>query len=250
MTEAVVLIHGLGGSARSFDRLAPLLERRFRVLAPDLPGFGGTPPPADGDYSMPACAAHVRGVLADAGVTDVKVVGHSMGGSIAVALAEAEPGLVRRLVLVNAPPSVESRLTARSGSERLIRMPVVGRVAWALANDSRRRAGLESSMAPGHPVPDQFVADLKATTHAAFAGSTIAIDRYLGERTLPTGWRAFATRRSPWSRASSTSGSIPARSPGTPGCRTSRSRTCTARATRRSGRCPRRSRPRCEPERR
>ncbi|HUG86369.1 MAG TPA: alpha/beta fold hydrolase, partial [Euzebya sp.] len=53
----VVLLHGWTGSKEDFDRIIAALASRRRVVAPDLPGHGGTAPASDGDYSLPA---HVR----------------------------------------------------------------------------------------------------------------------------------------------------------------------------------------------
>jgi pimeloyl-ACP methyl ester carboxylesterase len=183
----VVLLHGLGCSMRSFERLVPLLTGRCRVLVVDLPGFGGTP--GNGDYSMPAHAAAVRPLL-DGPAT---VVGHSMGGLVGMALAEHDPGVVAKLVPVDSPPTPESRLTTHTGTEKLLRMPVVGPLVWRLADDDRLRAGLATAFAPGHDVPDVFLDDLRKTTWKAFAGSTKAVDTYVGERSLSERLRASGT---------------------------------------------------------
>jgi pimeloyl-ACP methyl ester carboxylesterase len=102
-----------------------------------------------------------------------------MGGLVAVALAELVPDRVTRLVLVNAPPTYESRTAARGASERILRLPVLGPLVWRSASDSRVRAGLRSAFAPGHEVPDVFVDDLRRTTREAFTASSAAIDAYL-----------------------------------------------------------------------
>jgi pimeloyl-ACP methyl ester carboxylesterase len=93
----LLLVHGYGGAAWNFSELAPLLPGR-RLLIPDLPGHGGsTPLPA-----APTLAgfADMLGGLCDAeGLSEVDVVGHSMGGVVALRLAERRPQLVRSLVL-------------------------------------------------------------------------------------------------------------------------------------------------------
>jgi pimeloyl-ACP methyl ester carboxylesterase len=170
MTQAV-LIHGLGCTSRSWQRVVPLLEERFDVVPVDLPREA---------RSIEDMAAHV----ASLDVSDAVVAGHSMGGLVAVALAESAPAAVARLVLINAPPTYESRLTSRGGPERVLRVPVVGQALWKLAGESRLRDGLASAFAPGFEVPDVFVEDLQATPWATFAGATKAVDRYLSERPL------------------------------------------------------------------
>ncbi len=97
----LLLVHGFGGSAWNFAELRPHLAGR-QLIVPDLPGHGGSAP-------LPA-AATLRG-FADAlvplldGPTDV--LGHSLGGVVALRLAERHPALVRRLVLA-APAGISS----------------------------------------------------------------------------------------------------------------------------------------------
>jgi pimeloyl-ACP methyl ester carboxylesterase len=115
--EPLVLLHGWGGSSLSFVSVASRLERQFRVLAPDLPGFGfsDTPPMAWGaaDY-----AEAVAELMAAAGIESANVLGHSRGGVIATALAASRPELVKRLVLVAAPVVRLPAETAVSGRSK------------------------------------------------------------------------------------------------------------------------------------
>src|SRR3954452_18238638 len=108
---AILLVHGLGGSARAWDRVVPLLEDRFRVVAVDLPGAGASPP-LTGTVTIEAMADLLPAALDAVGASRAIVVGHSMGGVIATALAERHAARIGSLVLVNAPPSRESRLAA------------------------------------------------------------------------------------------------------------------------------------------
>ena len=180
---ALVLLHGLGETMRCWDRVVPLLRDRFRLVVLDLPGFGASPGGGRG-VTIAGHGAAVADALRAEGVSDAVVAGHSLGGSIAVAVAEQAPELARRLVLVNSPPTYESRLTTRKGTERILRLPVVGRIAWKAANEDRMRSGLASAFAPGYEVPDEFVQDMQATSWDAFAGATSTLDDYLAERNL------------------------------------------------------------------
>ncbi len=93
----LLLIHGYGGSAWNFSELAPLLPGR-ELLIPDLPGHAGSAPlPA-----APTMAAYADAVAACLPGGPVDVFGHSMGGPIALRLAERRPELVRRIVLAAA----------------------------------------------------------------------------------------------------------------------------------------------------
>lgn len=99
---AVLLVHGFGGSTYSFRyQLGPLSEH-FRVLALDLPGFGYSDRPTDLDLSHTAHVERLREFLDRMGVERATVIGHSMGGAIAMRLAALYPQRVERLVLAAA----------------------------------------------------------------------------------------------------------------------------------------------------
>lgn len=102
----LIVVHGLGGAAVNFTRLAPLLARRRRVLIPDLPGHGLTEPfePTDG---LTSYAEHVAAVAECEGMLPAPVLGYSMGGVIALRLAVARPADVTALALV-APGGIVS----------------------------------------------------------------------------------------------------------------------------------------------
>jgi len=96
----LLLLHGFGGAAWNFTEMAPLLDG-VRLLVPDLPGHGGSEPlPAP---SLTGFADAVATLLDE----PVAVFGHSMGGVVAVRLAERHPELVRSLVLA-APAGISS----------------------------------------------------------------------------------------------------------------------------------------------
>jgi pimeloyl-ACP methyl ester carboxylesterase len=97
--EAVLLIHGLAGSSKTWDLVMPELGERYDVIAPDLLGHGESAKPT-GDYSLGAFASGLRDFLAVMGVPRVTIVGHSFGGGVAMQLAYQHPHLVDRLVLV------------------------------------------------------------------------------------------------------------------------------------------------------
>jgi uncharacterized protein (TIGR04551 family) len=98
---AVVLIHGFGASSDSWATVTPELASHHRVIAVDLKGFGWTSRP-EGDYSPAAEAQLVWGLLDKLHVTDVAIVGHSWGSSVALAMAVAQPARVRRVALYSA----------------------------------------------------------------------------------------------------------------------------------------------------
>jgi pimeloyl-ACP methyl ester carboxylesterase len=97
--EAVLLLHGLAGSSKTWDAVMPQLAKRYDVIAPDLLGHGESAKPL-GDYSLGAFASGMRDLLAVLDVNRVTIVGHSFGGGVAMQLAYQHPQLVDRLVLV------------------------------------------------------------------------------------------------------------------------------------------------------
>jgi 3-oxoadipate enol-lactonase len=97
----VLLVHGLGGAASNWVEVAPALARRARVVVPDLPGHGASPPLA-ALGSLDAFADRLALLAEREGITPTVVVGHSLGGVVALALARRWPDLVRGLVLITA----------------------------------------------------------------------------------------------------------------------------------------------------
>jgi uncharacterized protein (TIGR04551 family) len=98
---AVVMIHGYGASLDSWAPVIPAVAPNHRVIAVDLKGFGWTSRP-DGDYGPAAQAELVWHVLDKLRVTNVAIVGHSWGSSVALAMAVQQPGRTSRVALYDA----------------------------------------------------------------------------------------------------------------------------------------------------
>ena len=99
--EPLVLVHGLGGSAANWLALVPLLLPGRRLLVPELPGHGGSAPLAAAS-SLNAYADRIGLLLEHEDAAPAAVVGHSLGGAIALRLAIRRPEVVRALVLAGA----------------------------------------------------------------------------------------------------------------------------------------------------
>jgi pimeloyl-ACP methyl ester carboxylesterase len=98
--DPIVLVHGSGTSGAIWQRALPLLAHGRRAVAPDLPGYGGSAPAGPG-FDLEAVAGHLAEGLEDAGVPEpYDLVGHSMGGAVAMLVAARQPRRIRRLVLV------------------------------------------------------------------------------------------------------------------------------------------------------
>jgi pimeloyl-ACP methyl ester carboxylesterase len=98
---AIVLVHGLGGSWQTWLKNIPALAAEHRVIAVDLPGFGASdvlPAPA----AMETHAHIIATLLTELGVPSATIIGHSMGGLVAMQLIDARPDLVDALVMANA----------------------------------------------------------------------------------------------------------------------------------------------------
>lgn len=95
----IVLIHGITNSSASWEPVLPLLEQRFTVIAPDLLGHGDSAKPR-GDYSLGSFASLLRDLLLALGHHRATIIGHSLGGGIAMQMAYQFPERVERLVLV------------------------------------------------------------------------------------------------------------------------------------------------------
>ena len=124
--EALLLLHGFPLDHRMWDGQRALvapggaLAGRFRLLAPDLPGFGASPAPAA--TSIAAMADDVAALVAAAAGGPAVVCGLSMGGYVAQHLAARHPGLLRGLVLV------DTRLEADTPEARAARADLAARV--------------------------------------------------------------------------------------------------------------------------
>ncbi|MBX9423073.1 MULTISPECIES: alpha/beta fold hydrolase [Streptomyces] len=106
-------VHGLGGSSLNWSDLMPLLADLVDGEAVDLPGFGASPPPDDGNYSVTGHARAVIRLLDSAGRGPVHLFGNSLGGAVATRVAAVRPDLVRTLTLISpALPDLRAQRTA------------------------------------------------------------------------------------------------------------------------------------------
>ncbi|MFI5042968.1 MAG: alpha/beta fold hydrolase, partial [Acidimicrobiales bacterium] len=95
----VVLIHGIAGSSTTWRAVMPALAEHYTVIAPDLMGHGHSAKPR-GDYSLGAYASGIRDLLTVLDRERVTIVGHSLGGGVAMQFAYQFPGWAERLVLI------------------------------------------------------------------------------------------------------------------------------------------------------
>jgi pimeloyl-ACP methyl ester carboxylesterase len=160
----ILLIRGFGAALDWWDEIAPELARDHRVIRLDLIGHGGTEAPASG-YAIERQAWLVEAVLDKLDTGPLVVVGHSMGGEVATAFAEANPTMVERLVLIDTPPKPETTFDLKT---RLALMPVLGELLWRLRTNALLKQALAQGFAPSFPVPERFFADLWQLTYTVF----------------------------------------------------------------------------------
>jgi pimeloyl-ACP methyl ester carboxylesterase len=184
----IVLVHCFTCSIEWWDGMAPLLARDHRVVAVDLLGHGGSEKPTS-DYSIENQADLVAQALGRLGVREAEVVGHSLGGPVSVALAKQSPRLVDRLVIIDSIPDTSYGDVGFIGE--LPFRPVLGQTLWRIKPDFSIKDGLKVAFAPGFPVPDPFVEDVKRMTYSSYSGSHDGFDEYAGAEPIPQ--RAAAT---------------------------------------------------------
>jgi pimeloyl-ACP methyl ester carboxylesterase len=177
----IVLIHCFSCAMNWWDGMVPLLERDHRVITVDLLGHGGSEKPGSG-YTPPNQAEVVAEALERLGVDTATVVGHSLGGSVGVALAQQNPELVGRLVIIDMPPDGSyGDLGFIAG---LAFQPLLGEALWQIKPDFSVRQGLEVAFAPGYDVPDAFVEDVKRMAYSSYDDSPGGNEDFFEEESL------------------------------------------------------------------
>ncbi len=178
----IVLLHCYACSLHWWDGLAPILAEDRRVIRIDLLGHGGSQKPSGG-YGIDEQAGLVAGALDRLGVQGAVVVGHSMGFSVATALAERASQLVDRLVNIDEGPSEDSCSLAFIA--KLGYTPVIGQAMWRVTPSFAIEDGYADAFAPGYdladgfPNPDQVVDDFRAMTYTSFNDANDAATDYV-----------------------------------------------------------------------
>ncbi|MGV0605507.1 alpha/beta fold hydrolase [Mycolicibacterium sp. XJ1904] len=185
---AIVLIHGIGDNSTTWETVQSKLAQRFTVIAPDLLGHGKSDKPR-ADYSVAAYANGMRDLLSILDIDHVTVIGHSLGGGVAMQFAYQFPQLVDRLILVGAggvTKDVNIALRFASlplGSEALalLRLPFVLPAVQAVG---RVAGGMFGSTGLGRDLPQvlRILNDLpEPTASSAFARTLRAVVDWRGQ---------------------------------------------------------------------
>ncbi|MGD9956777.1 MAG: alpha/beta fold hydrolase [Candidatus Nanopelagicales bacterium] len=156
--EPALFVHGLGGSATNWTDLMALLRDRLDGVAVELPGFGWSPPPRDGDWTPRRSAESLAELIgARFGGRPVHLFGNSMGGAVAVQLAARHPDLVRTLTLVS-PALPKTGVRRTNAHLPVIAVPGIGTRLMnrylELDPHRRARATVEVCFADPSSVPE------------------------------------------------------------------------------------------------
>ncbi|MFF0459950.1 alpha/beta fold hydrolase [Streptomyces mexicanus] len=153
-------VHGLGGSSQNWSALMAQLEDTVDGEAVDLPGFGDSPPPDDGNYSITAHARAVIRYLDACGQGPVHLLGNSLGGAVSTRVAALRPDLVRTLTLVS-PALPELRVQRTALPTALLALPGVVTLFTRLTREWTAEQRVRGMMAlcygdPARVTPEGF----------------------------------------------------------------------------------------------
>lgn len=179
----LVLLHGWTESLHVWDPVLPHLHARLRIVRVDLPGSGGSQAPVSG-YSIPDQSLDVGRALDVLGVRYATVVGHSMGGDIAAALAAMRPEIVSKLVLIDPPTAPGYTHLSLMVSSSL--WPLIGPFGHNFLPDWVNRKALEIAVAPGGSVPPQMVTDLNRVPWPAYEKDFHDTQSWVAKQSLPS----------------------------------------------------------------
>lgn len=145
----VVAVHGLPGSSRDFRWLGAALPATVRFVRLDMPGFGGTPLATAPGPQIDARGAFVAQALAALGLEGCVVLGHSMGGAVALSAAVQAPSRVAALALLSSiglrPHRLVRRFWGKAGWAKAVDVPFVRAPARAALKAAFRLSGFPSS---------------------------------------------------------------------------------------------------------
>ncbi|MFD0588885.1 alpha/beta fold hydrolase [Paenibacillus sp. GCM10027627] len=119
LDTALVLLHGYCGSSAYWEKVVDELSSTIRIIAPDARGHGLSAAPSDEIYTMESFAGDLEGLLAEIGIKQAIVLGHSLGGYIALAFADKHPDKLSAFGLVHSTPLADSD-TAKENRDKAV----------------------------------------------------------------------------------------------------------------------------------
>jgi pimeloyl-ACP methyl ester carboxylesterase len=185
--EALVLLHGLGASSQDWEHQVPEFSHHYRVITPDLRGFGRSAKP-QGPYSIAQFSADMLALLDILGVKQCHLLGLSMGGAVAFQMALDQPRRFKTLIIVNSSPSFELNSWRRRlmAWTRILVPHVFGMRAWSHHVVKRLFPKPEQSELRARLVARSSSNDRDAYVAAVHALKGWTVERRLGEIRIPT----------------------------------------------------------------
>jgi pimeloyl-ACP methyl ester carboxylesterase len=153
--KPLVLVHGIPTSSFLWRDMIEELSAHGRVIAPDLPGFGFSDPPPNGDYSISSYAGLLQSFLEALSVEAATLVCHDYGGPITVTYALRNPEKWDRLVLLDT--FLHNELPPWPMSTKVARIRPVGELFMWLGGKSIARSGLEQGVVDKSRISDEIV---------------------------------------------------------------------------------------------
>ena len=157
--QTIILIHGSGPGVTSYANwrlVIPKLAEKFRVIAPDMVGFGYSERPDDIEYSVQTWADQVVGLMDTLGIEKASLVGNSFGGGIALRIAPQHPARVDKMVLMGSmgvtipiPEGLERVWGYEPSFENMRKVLDVFAYSRELVNDELAQVRYEGSIQPG-----------------------------------------------------------------------------------------------------
>jgi pimeloyl-ACP methyl ester carboxylesterase len=161
--EVFLMLHGFGSSSSSFKYIIPTLSQQYHIYAPDLKGFGKSPKPRDGKYSVYDQYLVIKSFIKKHHIKNPIVLGHSMGGSIALLLALDKEIGVKKLILLDTPAYKQSLPKLL----RYANIPIIGSLGFYILSshyevlDGYRYAFYDDTKIPQEMV-DELAKDLSS----------------------------------------------------------------------------------------
>ncbi|MDP6511813.1 MAG: alpha/beta hydrolase [SAR202 cluster bacterium] len=153
-----VMLHGIHGHAREWDRLAEATRATHRPVAPEMRGHGDSARNASGEYSILKYVEDVGAFISELDLGPVSLMGHSLGGIIGIALAAMVPDAVERLIIVDIGPDLGEEgmnsIRESAGSRPRVFADLDSAYQWALegdslADESEMRHRIQHGLKPG-----------------------------------------------------------------------------------------------------
>lgn len=159
-SHTFVALHYWAGSGRAFEQLRPALPAHTQLLAPDLPGFGAQGVPPAFDYSVAAYADWLATYIRRNNLSTYTLLGHSMGGKIALALAARQPAGLRSLVLLAPSPPTPEPMSATARA--------AARAAYGQPEQAARTFAKITNLPLPEALREQVIADNLRSSQAAW----------------------------------------------------------------------------------